>query len=90
MRELLLVVVLGCGAATDPPVEACEPAPEGFSARRVGQSVEVSRKLDPTPRPGGIRLYAEIRMVDTLPGVLDFGDVRLEVREDMALCLLDG
>lgn len=90
MRELLLVVVLGCGAATDPPVEACAPAPEGFTVGRSGQYVQVTRRLEPEPRPGGVRLYSEARVVETLPGAVDFGDVRLEVREDMTLCLLDG
>lgn len=88
MRAALLLVILGCGAVADPPVETCEPAPEGFSAARSGDFVRVDRRLDGQARQGGVRLYSEGRTLDALPGTVDFGDVQLEVREDLTLCLL--
>jgi hypothetical protein len=90
MRAVLLLVVLGCGAAADPPVETCEPAPAGFKAERDGELVRVTKRLDTAPRQGGIRLFSEARVVDatTLPASVDFGAELLEVREDLSLCML--
>lgn len=90
MRAVLLLVVLGCGAAADPPVETCEPPPDIFKAERAGDIVRVTKRLDPAPRPGGIRLFAEIRSVyaTDLPANVDFGAELLEVRSDMSLCML--
>ncbi len=90
MRELLLLLVLGCGVAADPPAATCEPAPEGFRAARSGEVVKVTRRLDPTPQPGGIRRFAESRVPESVPGTVDFGDVQLEVRADLTLCLVTG
>ena len=91
MRELLFALVFcACGAATeDEPVAArCDAAPEGYRAQTAGEFVRVSRPLG-GKFVGGATLRSEARVVEpsALPTVVDFGDVRVRVLEDLTLCM---
>ena len=91
---LLLAGCSGCaGAADDPAVvepSPCEPPPLGFVAWQSGDLVNVSKKL--SGRVGSVELRVEVRHVDAtaLPSVVDFGAEKIEVRQDLSLCLVDG